>query len=235
MYLYGEYEGELIREFLSLVPPERRSVVLDIGANVGTHSLAFASHFASVHAFEPNPALWESFERNMRINGRANVEIHKVALADCDKEMPFYSIPKKNFGLGTLSPAQQYDLPPQEVAKVKVVHAGRYLETLGLRPVDAVKIDVQGFEREVIRGLTPVLERDEPIVWVEVAATTLADAGSEGAMRALFPFDSALFWFEVRRGPLRRTVRLVPAPKGKLSPGDYVFVPRRSGTSEPPA
>jgi len=123
MYLYSEYEGELIREFLSTIPSGRRNVILDIGANVGTHSLAFASHFSAVHAFEPNPILWGSFERNMRINGRANVEIHKVALADCNKEMPFYSIPKKNFGLGTLSPVQQYDLPPQEVGKVKVAHA----------------------------------------------------------------------------------------------------------------
>jgi FkbM family methyltransferase len=227
MYLYGEYEGELIREFLSIVPPERRSVILDIGANVGTHSLAFACHFASVHSFEPNPALWESFEQNMRINGRTNVAIHQVALADRDSEMPFYSIPKKNFGLGTLSPTSQYDLPLQEIGKVKVAHASRYLETLGLGRVDAIKIDVQGFEREVVRGLAPLLERDEPIVWVEVSTATLADAQTEDAIRALFPFESELFWFEARRSPLCRTVQLVSAPRGRLASGDYVVVPRR--------
>ncbi len=98
--------------------------------------------------------------------------------------------------------------------------------------MDAVKIDVQGFEREVIRGLSSVLERDAPIVWVEVAATTLADAGSEDALRALLPFESKLLWFEAKRSPLRRTVQLVPAPKGKLLPGDYVIVPRRSSRCE---
>ena len=232
MYLFGEYEEEAIRAFLSIVPSDRRNVILDIGANAGTHSLAFAPHFAAVHAFEPNPMLWRSFERNIRNNRITNVELHRVAAADSDGEMPFYLTAHKNFGLGTLLPNHKYDLPLEEVGTVNVVHASRYLDAAGIGRVDAVKIDVQGFEREVIRGLAPVLQRERPIVWFEVAAVTGADAGSAAAIKALFPFKGELYRFETQRGILRTTVRLVPASPGALPAGDYLIRPDRLRKSQ---
>ncbi len=50
MYLRGGYEENHIRAFLSRVPAERRGLVLDVGANVGTHSLGFSRHLKAVHA-----------------------------------------------------------------------------------------------------------------------------------------------------------------------------------------
>ena len=225
MYLFGENESELIRAFLSFVPSGRRDVILDIGANVGTHSLAFASAFAKVHAFEPNSALWENFETNMRINRLSGVQLHKVGLADRDGEFPFYAIAKQNFGLGTLSDVEQYDLPLRLAGTVNVVHASRYLDAAGIGHVDAVKIDVQGFEPEVIRGLRAVLERDQPVVWFEVGTATRTKFGSADAAKAAFPFAGELFRFEIRRGALCTTARLAPAPLGDLTTGDYIIAP----------
>lgn len=65
VYLRGWYESDHIRLFLESLPEERRNVALDIGANVGTHSLAFSRLFKAVHAFDPNPNLWSSFLRNV--------------------------------------------------------------------------------------------------------------------------------------------------------------------------
>jgi FkbM family methyltransferase len=224
MYLFGEYEGDSIRQFLSFIPTSRRGVVLDVGANVGTHSLAFASAFAKVHAFEPNPALWQSFEANMRLNGLEKVRLHKLALADRDGELPFFTAARQNFGLGTLSGIQQYDRPLQPSGTVNVVQASRYLEGEGVGRVDAVKIDVQGFEPEVIRGLSVVLERDRPIVWFEVGSGTRAKIGSADVVKA-FPFAGELYRFEAVRGALRNSVRLGPAPAGSPPNGDYLMVP----------
>ena len=58
VYLYGGYEREKISVFLNLLADDARHCILDIGANVGNHSLAFSSVFREVHAFEPNPVLW---------------------------------------------------------------------------------------------------------------------------------------------------------------------------------
>ena len=82
VYLFGGYESAQIRCFLSRIPAGRHRTILDVGANAGTHSLAFARVFETVLAFEPNPMLWPQFEQNMVLNGLTNVRLHKLGLAD---------------------------------------------------------------------------------------------------------------------------------------------------------
>jgi hypothetical protein len=92
LYLFGGYEEDVIDLFLSLIPSRKRGVILDVGANIGTHSLAFAKTFRQVHSFEPNAAVWLSFERNVALNYRANITLHKIGLADIPADQDFYSI-----------------------------------------------------------------------------------------------------------------------------------------------
>src|SRR3954449_11550198 len=73
LFLFGDYERDLIRLFLDAC--RRRGVILDIGANAGTHSMWFARVFRSVHAFEPNRLLWDQFAANQRLNQAANIEL----------------------------------------------------------------------------------------------------------------------------------------------------------------
>ena len=101
VYLFGGYELEKLEAFNSQKMPNGRGVILDIGANVGTHSLEFARWFETVHAFEPNPYLWDQFTQNVSANGLSNVLLHRIGLADRDEELPLYAIDKPNFGLGT--------------------------------------------------------------------------------------------------------------------------------------
>ena len=75
VYLNGGYERESIDLFLASVRPDRRGVILDVGCNAGTHSLQFAKAFSAVHAFDPNPALWEQFEANAALNGAGHISV----------------------------------------------------------------------------------------------------------------------------------------------------------------
>jgi FkbM family methyltransferase len=226
MYLFGEYEQGSIGEFISKIPDDRRGTILDIGANVGTHSLAFAQHFGQVHAFEPNPNLWKHFERNIALNNLHNVQLHKVGLGGGDAELPFYLIDKKNYGLGTFSRIEQYDLPLKEVGRMTVVTGDGYIKSAHIAPVDAIKIDVQGFELEVVRGLADVLAKDRPFVWLEVSADTRATVQRSESLRGLFPFQSDLFRFEPHRsGGIFHSMRLRPASPGRLDAGDYLIAP----------
>jgi FkbM family methyltransferase len=199
--------------------------VLDIGANVGTHSLAFARHFRHVHAFEPNPQLWESFARNIDLNDLGNVSLHKTGLGDQEADLPFYLIEKKNYGLGTFSTAEQYDLPLEEVGRMKVATGDGYTELAGIGPVDAIKIDVQGFELEVLTGLSRVLERDRPFVWMEIGADTAATVETLQSLRNRFPFRNDIYRFEHRRRGIRYSMQLTIAAEGPLESSDYLIAP----------
>ena len=224
VYLFGGYESGQIRCFLSRIPAGRHRTILDIGANAGTHSLAFARVFDTVHAFEPNPMLWPQFERNMVLNGFTNVCFHKLGLADRDAELTLHLIDKPNYGLGTFSTVEQYDLPLRPVATCPVRHAGNYLAGIGAGPVDAVKIDVQGFEPEVLRGLADILKRDRPVIWCEIGAGTLAKIATTGELSKLLPFEFRCFQIASSSDWTGNSVGLRER-SGDLPSGDYVLIP----------
>ena len=222
MYLFGDYEGLEIDQFLNIIPDARRRVLLDIGANVGTHSLRFARHFEQVHSFEPNPSLWASFERNVSLNGLHNVMLHTVGLGAKDAELPFYSIDCRNHGLGTFLPEEQYARPLKLVAHSRIAHGDRYLQARGISQVDAIKIDVQGLEPAVLRGLGGTLEASRPAVWFEFGAGT-RDSAQSSQLRDWFPYEVDLFRLVRIKGPLLAVslARTVTAPPL----GDYLALP----------
>ncbi len=224
MYLFGGYETAQIACFLSKTPGQRRGTILDIGANAGTHSMAFARRFNSVHAFEPNPALWSQFRENMRRNTLSNVQLHTVGLADKDALLTLYTIDKPNPGLGTFSTAEQYDLPLQAAARCSVRHAADYLQELGIQRVDAVKIDVQGFEPEVLRGLARVTARDRPVIWCEISAGTLEQIGRPQEFKSLLPRGYRCFRLLEHPGWRVREPILEEAAF-TLPKGDYLLIP----------
>lgn len=222
-YLFGQYEERSLELFFCCIPRKRRGVILDVGANAGTHSLVFARSFKQVHAFEPNPRLWPQFERNVQANRYGNVTLHKVGLAEHDAELPFHAIEKRNYGLGTFSTVEQYDLPLKRIGTCQVVQGDRYLAEQGIAHIDAVKIDVQGFEPNVLRGLSSTLQRCKPVVWFELGAGT---QGMQTAtqLKALFPFEHRLLRMREIFGAF--TVSIVLQRVGEeLQPGNYIIVP----------
>lgn len=224
VYLFGGYESSAIKCFLTVIPRDRHCTVLDIGANCGTHSLAFAASFETVHAFEPNPMLWHQFEENMVLNGLTNVRLHKFGLADQDADLTLYLIDKPNYGLGTFSVVEQYDLPLYPAAICPIRHAGNYLVEIGVGRVDAVKIDVQGFEPEVLRGLSDILKRDRPMIWCEIAEGTLTKVATTNDLAKLVPFEFNAYQMVATRS-LLQTVGLQER-RGELPCGDYVLIPK---------
>jgi FkbM family methyltransferase len=226
VYLFGNYESDPIAAFLSLIPANRRRVILDIGANVGTHSLAFAHAFTKIHAFEPNRSLWASFERNVSINGFANVTLHKLGLADRNGELKLYLIAKNNFGLGTFSTIEQYDLPLEEAGSSTVVIGDEYLLSRNITDIDAIKLDVQGFEQEVLRGLAKTLANERPFVWFEIGPGTQAKIGNVDDILHFCPYEHDLFRVESHSNSLLNSVTLIRMPTGRLPDGDYIVSPR---------
>jgi FkbM family methyltransferase len=225
MYLFGGYEGTLIDLFLAKIPQIRRRVVFDIGANVGTHSLAFARAFDCVHAFEPNPSLWECFERNIKLNGFNDVTLHRVALGDVNGRVPFYVTDTTNFGLGTLSSFPQYDVALVKAPSVDLVTGDAVVTSEKIEVVDAVKIDVQGFECQVLKGMQETLRRSSPIVWVEVGPESISTYRTPVEFLGLFPFRARMYRFTRCFRGIHWGFRLIPADNRELVPGDYVVAP----------
>jgi len=226
-YLFGQYEKDSIDCFLSLVPVTRRKVIFDIGSNVGTHSLPFSMHFGQVHSFEPNPALWDQFERNVALNEKDNVFLHKVGLGDRSEHRPFFSTKhSNNLGMGTFSTTDQYDLPTEQIGVLRVEGGDDYVKSMALETVDAIKIDVQGFEPHVLAGLSGTLRRYRPVVWFEYELGTRNTIHEPSDIRSLFPYPIRIWRIAQHVSLVSRSVRLQQVTtNNELALGEFVVVP----------
>ena len=220
LYLFGGYEDDLIDRFIAL--SRRRGLALDIGANIGSHTVALAQQFKRVIAFEPNPAVLGTLERNVALNRLSNVEIRRIAVGDQPGRAELHDVAGGNRGLASLLSDQ--DEYAGQFNMVYETEMARLDDLLPNEIVDAIKMDIQGYEPNAFAGMQQLLERSRPVVWSEVSLETLNQIGAEGASR-FFPFEVEILKIErVRRFGIYRT-ELQPCSR-ITSFGDYFFVPK---------
>jgi FkbM family methyltransferase len=187
VYFFGSYApGELacIRDLLLLNPPGKTFV--DVGANVGHHTLFVSGLAERVHAFEPWEPVRGVLEDRLRFNTVHNVTVHPVALGAVDRTMTFYAPSGANLGTGSLSPEHARDRNrPSGV--VRVVSGDDYFRDQGIQNVSLIKIDVEGWELEVLKGLHHFMMAERPVVFMEYSDTTHRLAGSIGNLLAVLP------------------------------------------------
>jgi FkbM family methyltransferase len=143
------YQGQHIQQSLQFCASRRTA--LDVGGHVGFWSYYLALAFQRVHAFEPNELFAQCFERNVRAR---NVILHRVALGEVERRIELVVDPE-NTG----------------ATHVRLDAAGaipmRRLDDLALDEVDFIKVDVEGFELQVLEGARDTLARCRPVVIVE--------------------------------------------------------------------
>jgi FkbM family methyltransferase len=166
----GRYETATLRALRRALPPD--AVVLDIGANIGAFSLAFAAlcPAGTVHAFEPGGLSHGYLARNVAANGPVDVRPHRLALSDRTGELTFHC-DAADPGAAHLAAAGEGG----ETVPVTTLDA--WAAGAGLPRVDLVKLDVEGNETAVLRGAREILARHRPAVLVEVNPVTLARFG----------------------------------------------------------
>lgn len=153
------YEMSELSRLSSIFP--QGGVFVDIGANVGNHTL-FAALFlgaSQVIPFEPNPKAFELLVSNVLVNGlRDKVDLSRLGVGVSDVEAGGFAMQERDRNLGGAKMLEgQGGLQ---------VHPGDAL--LSEVTPDFIKIDVEGMEMQVLAGLSGVLERARPVMMVEV-------------------------------------------------------------------
>lgn len=163
----------------------------DVGANVGHHTLFMSGVADQVLAFEPFPEVSRQMEDRLRLNDVRNVRLIPVGLSDADQELPYFASTGANSGIGSFLEhgTDQY----QATSTLPVRHGDTLFEQLTLPRMDLLKIDVEGFEPQVLRGLSERIARDHPIILTELMDSTRANFGSPEGLRRCFPEGSVFF------------------------------------------
>jgi FkbM family methyltransferase len=145
IFIEGIYELHLLR---FLRRHFRGRVMLDVGANIGNHALALAPNFDEIHCFEPNPVALERLRDNAALSG-ATLHIHPVGLGAADAELEFHANTSGNLG------GSSFARTSSPVSGILPVRRGDdTLAAQGIGGVDLIKVDVEGFEADVLAGLS---------------------------------------------------------------------------------
>lgn len=170
--LEGEYEPELSRIARSAL--REGDVAIDAGANFGWYTTLFAQAVGEtgvVYAFEPVRSTYERLCRNVELNGmEAIVSAHNIALGSEKGWVSMSEEDESAFAFATHS-AQGLGAVPLERVDAIVENA--------VSKVALLKIDVEGFEHEIIDGAQKLLTSEHPpILQIEVFEGALRRSGS---------------------------------------------------------
>lgn len=228
MFYYGAFEKPLLfflretLQTLSKVGTDSKSTIfLDIGANIGQHSL-FMSRFADqIHAFEPYPQVSDRLRTHIALNGIENLTVHEVGLSDDNGKLPFFAPIGSNKGVGSFdSDSQQRGNTP--AGELAIVRGDDYFVSCGINDVDLIKIDVEGFERKALLGMQQTLQESRPVIVCEISYGQPLSFTSREDLLACLPENYRLLQFNTRKSN-GKTARRRGA-KAKRS-GAYELIP----------
>lgn len=144
------FEYPALSKALHLLPQSRRRVAVDIGAHVGLWSIWLVKHFNFVHAFEPVDEYAEVFARNVA----GNRQLHRVALGEAYGAVAMREYPA-NTGQAHVDQGVDGDITMLA------------LDSYGMKCIDLVKIDVEGYELQVVKGAERTLLENRPLLVIE--------------------------------------------------------------------
>ncbi len=196
-----------------LVDPARAA--LDVGANKGVWTWMLAQHCPKVFALEPNPKPFKVLARCKP----ANAEAWQIAASNATGEAEL-RIPLGRKGYSNQGGSLNAEKVGAQYGSVRV--PAKKLDDCGLPPIGFIKIDVEGFEAEVLSGAAALIQRDRPVLVIE-----MEEAHTRKPIETMVAEVEALGYaaFALRHGQLTPFSRLDPEANHRhpAARADYIF------------
>ena len=172
---HGFFEKRALDMIFSFLAPVLQDIesatALDVGANIGNHSLYFSRYFSSVHAFEPHPRAYALLAFNSQ--EISNIDVFNFGLGD---SQGLVELNENWTNMGSASMKYVWTKSPSRVA-VKVALLDDVC--VDLDKIAFLKIDVEGFEPNVLRGARKTIKKHQPLILIEQLQTDFVNGSSE--------------------------------------------------------
>jgi len=153
------------------------SIIMDIGANVGDISMHFAQYTGDkgqVHSFEPDPTNFSRITKNLSLNNFKNIQLNNVGLGSQQAHLKMIVRDEHNRGMNQLVKEK---VKEGEIG-IEIIKLDDYIAAKGIIHIDLIKIDVEGFDFEVLNGASNTLDTIKPDLFIELDDRCLKKQGS---------------------------------------------------------
>jgi FkbM family methyltransferase len=156
-------------------------VVVDAGANEGFYTIFMAKRVSAdglVVAVEPSPRERARLLHNLAINGLGNVRVVDKGLAAERGRAVLHIADSEHNGQNTLGTFIYPGVGKQSDLEIDLEPLDETIEAVARRPIDLIKMDVEGAELRVLQGARRILEEDAPLILFEVLDNALRAQGA---------------------------------------------------------
>ena len=171
IFLFGYFEQE-ITIAAKKMKLDNHKKILDIGANFGVQSLQFASNFnnSKIFAIEPTKYAFEKMLKNFDLNQHFAKNIHpeQIFLSSSDKKLPSGVYSSWNLDFNSEQHSKHKGIKKQTLNS-KFYTLDEFTDLKNIRDLDFIKLDVDGFELDVIKGGSEYLKKFKPPIFMELA------------------------------------------------------------------
>ena len=165
----GIYEKDIVDDIFDELDETKN--LIDIGANIGQHSLLMAPYCKNVYSFEPIPAVYNQFKESIAVNHYQNIHLFNTAIGDKKESQPFNYVTNH---AGTSSFVKRDD-PNPNIITVQIDTLENILKDVKM---DVIKLDVEGYESVVILGNKDKILKDKPVIFMEYNPDWIEREGS---------------------------------------------------------
>jgi FkbM family methyltransferase len=177
LYFEGDFEKNELQLCAKYI--NENSIVIDIGANIGIHSIYFAkiATKGKILSIEPQVAIYPTLLKN--ISNFNNIIPLNIAIYSKMKISEFFITSDNAY-------SSLKDTKRKKVLQVKQVVTMPLDSLIDLfDKVDFIKIDVEGFEKNVLLSMENILKRDKPTLFIEIYKGENSNPDPEGTIRLL--------------------------------------------------
>lgn len=164
----GIYEKEIVDDIRAVLAPDKNFI--DIGANIGQHSLLLSRYAKAVYSFEPIPIVFQQFSKSIRLNHIKNIHPFNLAVGEKKESKKFNFVTTH---AGTSSFVERENKNTNYIT----VHTDTLQNIIPSVKLDVMKIDVEGYEAVVVLGNKEKILHDRPTIFIEVNPTWIEKQG----------------------------------------------------------
>lgn len=160
------------------------AVIFDIGANIGSTALYFGkiNPDAKIFAFEPHKVSFGKAVENIRLNNHLeNIAIYNIGLGSSDTEQKLYEVHPNNPGMNRILKTGNYSY-----TEIHIETLDRFVAVNNIQAIDFIKIDVEGYEHEVLKGGILTIKKNHPVLLLELDDNYLKENNSSAKELILF-------------------------------------------------